>query len=230
MPFSLPAGYERIAAPGVEGASRAWLIETLTTALASGSLYDYARTHEARREMVGRGPVYAIAINDVRVVVRHGRHGGLLAPFTRDLFIGETRAPYELDVSIRLRDGGVATPEVLAYATYRAGPGLRRVDVLTREITNAADLLTVLTPATPTAERDAIWTAVELLIENLTRVGALHADLNAKNVLIARAAGRRPLAYALDVDRVIWRRPGDQSVRRANWARLNRSARKRGLR
>jgi hypothetical protein len=166
----------------------------------------------------------------VPIVVRHGRHGGLLAPLTRDLFLGTTRAPYELDVSMRLRDGGVATPEVLAYATYRVGLGLRRVDVVTREVTDAADLLTILTPAVPAAERDAVWAAVELLIENLTRVGAQHADLNAKNVLIARAAGLRPLAYALDVDRVIWRRPGDQAVRRANWARLHRSARKRGLR
>jgi len=180
--------------------------------------------------MVGRGPVYAITIHGVRVVVRRGRHGGLLAPLTRDVFVGATRAPYELDVATRLHDGGVATPEILAYATYRAGPGLRRVDIVTREIANAADLLTVLGPTTAPTERDAVWESVDLLIENLTRVGALHADLNAKNVLIARAAGLRPLAYALDVDRVIWRRAGDPAVRRANWARLNRSARKRGLR
>ena len=70
--------------------------------------------------------------------------GASLRPITGDLFLGSTRAPHELAVSARLREGGVATPQVLAYLRYHVAGGLRRVDVLTQEIPDAEDLLTAL--------------------------------------------------------------------------------------
>jgi hypothetical protein len=225
----LPAGYQTIQTSVAEGTATEALVAPIRALLARGTLYDYASQCADRREMVGRGPVYAIAVGDRRVVVRRARHGGLFAPLTRDLFLPPTRAPYELAVSIRLRDAGVATPEVLAYAVYRAAGGLRRADVLTVEVPDAADLLTVLGRAPASSGHAGIWDAVHHLIEDLGRIGAVHADLNVKNVLIARRTGAGPLAYVLDVDRVAWRHPGDPAVIRANWARLNRSARKQGL-
>jgi tRNA A-37 threonylcarbamoyl transferase component Bud32 len=165
--------------------------------------------------------------------VRHVRHGGVLAPLTRDLFVPPTRAPYELATSIRLRDAGVATPEVLAYGVYRAGPGLRRADVVTREIPDASMLAACVTsPAVRgdlSIDQQAVWHAVRVLIDALGRAGAFHADLNVTNVLITGAGGSTPTAYALDIDRVIWRRPGDPTVARDNAARLRRSAEKRRL-
>lgn len=229
MPALPPEGYRRIQAAGVHGVAREALAPSLLTVLAQGTLYDHARRRADRRELVGRGPVYAVRIDDTPVVIRRVRHGGLFAAITGDLFIGPTRAPYELAVSARLRESGVATPEVMAYVVYRAGPGLSRADVLTREVDDAADLLTVLGSGSTLADRAGAWDAVRVLIADLTRVGAVHADLNVKNVLIVPAPGARPVAYALDVDRVRWRKPGDPAVERANWARLHRSARKRGL-
>jgi hypothetical protein len=205
------------------------LADPLSAALADGTLYDYARVHTQRPPFMGRGPAYALSIDDTRLVVRHVRHGGMLASITRDVFVGPTRAGHELDVSVRLRGAGIATPQVLGYAVYRVVPGLRRADVLTREIPDVADLLTVLTDATAASDRAAIWHAVRVLIEDLSRLGAVHADLNVRNVLIERPAAGRPVAHALDVDRVTWHRPGAPAVLRANWDRLNRSARKRGL-
>ena len=127
------------------------------------------------------------------------RHGGLLASLTSDLFLAPTRAPYELSVSHRLRDGGVSTPAVLAYVTYAAGPLLRRADVVTREIPNASDLGTLLesgAPAAPPAA--ALWDAVAVLVEDLARVGAYHADLNVKNVLVGPDAHGGLRAYAIE--------------------------------
>ena len=129
----------------------------------------------------------------------------------------------------------VAISVTLAYLVYRVGPGLRRADVVTREIADSADLLTLLragqgpTPGSASADPATVWDAVGALVHDLGRLGAVHADLNVRNVLIAAPTGERPLAYALDVDRVVWRRPGDPAVVRANWARLHRSARKVGL-
>ena len=229
MPAPLPPGYERLEAPGVEGVARGPLVGPLLAALTRDTLYEYARQRADRREFVGRGPVYAISLDGIPLVVRRARHGGLLAPLTGDLFVGATRAPHELAVSTRLRAAGVATPEVMAYALYHAGPGLRRADIVTREVPDAADLLAILSSPTQGIARAAIWDAVRALVDDLDRLGAAHADLNVKNILLAPVSGGRPAAHVLDVDRVVWRRPGDTAVHRANWARLERSARKRGL-
>ena len=205
------------------------LADALQVALGHGTLYEYAREHASRPPFMGRGPAYAITIADTPIVVRHARHGGMLAPVTRDIFFGRPRAAHELEVSLRLRAAGVATPQVLGFARYRVAVGFWRADVLTREIPDATDLVTVLAHDVPAADRSAIWDAVRVLIENLSRLGARHADLNVKNVLIERAVDAHPVAYVLDVDRVTWGAPGAQAVLRANWDRLNRSARKRGL-
>ncbi len=194
--------------------------------LGKGTLYEYAAQHVDRREFAGRGPTYSVPLGDARVVVRHARHGGALARLTGDLFLPPTRAPYELSVALQLRSGGVRTPEVLAYATYRAGPLLRRADVVTREVADAVDLATLLAGA----KGSDAWVATTALVHDLARVGAYHADLTVKNILLTPAAGGGLEAFVLDVDRVVWRRPGDPAVARANIRRLDRSARKWGLR
>jgi hypothetical protein len=223
--------YSRLETPRGRGVALHELVEPLSLILGRESLYAHARSHAGRRELAGRGLAYAIPLGTGRVVVRHVRHGGFLAPITGDVFLAPTRAPYELAVSQRLRDGGVPTPQVVAYVTYAAGPLLRRADVVTREIADAPDLGTRLARgAVGDAERGALWDATEALIEALGRVGAYHADLNVANVLLAPAGDADHLtAYAIDVDRVVWGRAGDPAVARANRARLHRSARKRGL-
>lgn len=194
--------------------------------LGSGTLYEYAAQHADRREFAGRGATYSVPLGDARAVVRHARHGGALARLTGDLFLAPTRAPYELSVALQLRSAGVRTPEVLAYATYRAAPLLRRADVVTREVADAVDLATLLAGA----RGSEAWVAATALVHDLARVGAYHADLTVKNVLLTPAAGGGLEALVLDVDRVVWRRPGDPAVARANIRRLDRSARKWGLR
>jgi 3-deoxy-D-manno-octulosonic acid kinase len=228
MAQTLP-GYRRIHLTGVDGVVWEPLVQPLVPALAYGTIYDYAARRKDRREFQGRGPAYAISIHDVNVVVRHVRHGGFFAPITRDIFLGSTRAPYEFDVSTRLRAGGVATPRVLAYLRYHVAPGLRRADVVTEEIPDAADLLTVLKTLPPDSDGRPVRIAVGVLINDLLQLGAEHEDLNVRNILIARPKEPRPLAYVLDVDRVRWRPPRAPEVALANWNRLSRSAAKHGL-
>ena len=67
------------------------------------------------------------------------------------------------------------------------------------------------------------------LIAALASVGAYHADLNVRNVLVSTSADGRRTAHAIDVDRVEWGHPGDPGLVRANLDRLHRSARKQGL-
>jgi tRNA A-37 threonylcarbamoyl transferase component Bud32 len=63
----------------------------------------------------------------------------------------------------------------------------------------------------------------EALLGALSRAGAVHPDLNMRNVLVAGAT-----TYVLDVDRVYFLAPGDARVDQRNRARLMRSAHKLG--
>jgi Lipopolysaccharide kinase (Kdo/WaaP) family len=199
--------------------ARGYAVETITELLDQhGTLYAAAAADPDRREYRGRGVAYGTTLGGRKVVVRHSRHGGLLAPLTRDVFLSPTRAPHECAVARHLTCNGVLTPEFVGYLAYRAGPLLRRVDVVTQEIEGASDL--AARPAT--AEANA---AVEVLLDAMARAGALHHDLNAKNILLA-PDGAALKAYVIDVDRVVLLGAGVDS---ANRARLRRSIAKLGL-
>jgi RIO-like serine/threonine protein kinase len=149
----------------------------------------------------------------------------LLARFTGDRFLPPTRAPLELDVTLRLSLAGVPTPEMLGYAVYPAGPLFRRSDVVTREIMHARDLATELKSSGDNARRRAVLESTIELIRSLVRAGAVHHDLNLTNVLIVHGSPR-PKAFVIDVDRVEFRSAGAPDVAAANLRRLLRSARK----
>jgi hypothetical protein len=156
-------------------------------------------------------------------VVRHNRHGGLLAPVTRDLFLPPTRAPHELAMSLALTAAGVPTPPVLLYAVEAKALLFRRADVVTLAVEDARDLATYMMPGESPAARAYAWAAARALVDLLDAAGARHHDLNVKNILLARTDGAlRP--WLLDVDRVELTTP--ERARAANRARLLRSARK----
>ena len=223
----LPAGYVRVASGRCTAVVRAEYRADAEVMVAEGTLYEAAARDLAARRYVGRGVAYAIAlpVSGTRVVVRHNRHGGVLAPLTRDFFLPPTRAPYELAVSLRLAALGVRTPEVLMYGVQRLPLGLRRSDVVTREIAGGRDLATYMLPQVTQAEREEAWAAARELVAALNAAGARHHDLNVKNILLAPTDGRLA-AWVLDVDRVDFGAPGSVAVRQGNATRLLRSARK----
>ena len=222
-----PAGYVRVAAGRCLAVVRAEHRADAEAMLDEGTLYEAAARDLAATPLAGRGVAYAVAlpVTEVRAVVRHNRHGGLLAPVTRDFFLPPTRAPYELEVSLRLAAAGVRTPDVLMYCVQRSAVLLRRSDVATREISGGRDLAAYMQPSASPSERTAAWAATRELVVALGAVGARHHDLNAKNILLA--PGTHGLdAWVLDVDRVSFGAPGTSAVHDGNVARLLRSARK----
>lgn len=220
----VPPGYERLLQAHAVAVARSDVIHAIRQALTGsdgtrGTLHEFAaRTHGAR-SLQGRGTAWAIQLaRGARAVVRHNRHGGMFAFITGDRFLSPTRAPRELAMSIALRGRAVRTPEVLAYVLYPPGAVFQRADVATAEIAGR-DLAEILGHE-PRAAREAAFRATADLVAALSRAGARHHDLNAKNVLIAPDG-----AYALDVDRVtIGELPS--AALEANLARLARSLRK----
>ena len=226
-PGPLPAGFVRFSVGRTEVVCADYVADATRRALASGTLYAFAATHPSARALAGRGTAYAVTLPaDVeRVVVRHNRHGGKLATITGDLFRAPTRAPYELATSERLRRSGVATPTMLGYAIYPSSlPGLRRVDVMSREVTDSFDLSAVFMDS-DAGHRIEAWHATRRLVDSLSEIGARHHDLNVKNVLLRHGMHDGLEALVLDVDRVEFRPPGE-NVARDNVERLLRSARK----
>jgi 3-deoxy-D-manno-octulosonic acid kinase len=227
MDAPLPAGYVRVAAGRCSAVVRAEHRADAEAMLAEGTLYEAAARDLAARRFTGRTVAYAVSLpaTGVGAVVRHNRHGGLLAGLTRDLFLPPTRAPYELAVSLRLNALGVRTPDVLMYGVYHVAPLVRRSDVVTREIVGGRDLAAYMMPDASPAERHDAWAAAGSLVLALNAAGARHHDLNVKNILLAPAE-RGLTAWVLDVDRVDFGAAGSASVREGNAARLLRSARK----
>ena len=222
---AVPAGYVALSAPGIEGAALASLEGPLREALAEGTFYAFAEHHPEARKFSGRGIVYGVPLSTGdRVVVRRSRHGGLLGALRDDKFLGATRAPHELELSIKLRRLGVATPEIVAYATYPVGALFRRADVVTREVPRSRDLAEALGALSRSDLKHALIAATGKLLASLSIAGARHPDLNLKNILIADNDFGGTEAYALDVDRVWLDTPGKQSVLEANLRRLSRSA------
>lgn len=225
MSRALPAGYVRVTGGRCSVVTLAEHEPDVRALLAEGSLYEAAARDLRARPLAGRGTAYAIAlpVSGTHAVVRHNRHGGLLASFTRDLFLPPTRAPRELEISLRLIAEGVRTPRVLMYGVESRGLLWRRADVVTRAVDDARDLATYMRADEPVADRTAAWRATRALVDSMDAVGARHHDLNVKNVLLAPVRSGLA-AWVLDVDRVVFTDPPAAAA--GNRARLLRSARK----
>ena len=220
-------GYARVRMKGVRGLAVQPCHASVVSILERETLYAYAARQPDARKLEGRAPVYAIPIPQCGdVVVRHAMRGGALARSGSDLFFPPTRGLRELINSLRLRVAGVATPEIVAFITYRAGPLLRRSDVVTREIRNGHDLSVVLAELEPGSQREACLAAAGKLLLSLTTAGAHHPDLNIRNVLITWDERDGAQAHVLDVDRIRFHVPGDPMIAEANLGRIERSMRK----
>ena len=224
--LEVPPGYERRDIDAATLIARADLIEPLAHSIRERrELIVAARAVPGAKEMQGRQTAYGIAVGNERVVVRRNHHGGAFRALTGSKFFFPTRAPAELDISLRLRHLNIPTPQVVAIAIYRDGI-LATSDVVTEEIPHSQDFGAVLLSSQPESDdRRKAWNAVARLMKRLASVGARHHDFNVKNILLRRTEDDLFGAYVLDVDRVAM----DYSRRdayAANRARLRRSVEK----
>jgi hypothetical protein len=222
----LPAGFERLLLEHAVAVTRNDMVASFRAALlgadgAPRTLYEFAARQGNARRLEGRGAAYALTLPNsaTRVVIRHNRRGGLVAPLLGDRFLAPTRAPYELETAAELGRRGVQTPEVVGYVLYPPGGVVQRSDVCSREVAGARDLADVLTHGVADDRRNALRIAAEVVV-SLSRARARHHDLNAKNILVADSSG-----FVLDVDRVALNVP-EQAALAANLRRLSRSLRK----
>lgn len=204
-------------------------VEWVHQALAEGrTLYDYAARDPGAETLQGRGPVYAIPENSESWVVRHCRRGGAMARWLGDRYlrVGTLRPIRELRASLELPRRGIQTPRIVAVAIYPAGP-FYRADVASTRVPRATDLAQTLFEAGSTAGDDRVLAcrAAGDLVRKLAEHGILHADLNAKNILLEWIE-RPPRVHLLDLDACRFVAPSSSWQRARMRRRLWRSLRK----
>ena len=169
-------------------------------------------------EAVGRGSAWFLETPFGEAVLREYLRGGLPGRFVRDryLFTGwsRSRPVAEFNILVELHALGLPVPRPLAALTRRRGP-LYSGCLLTERIPGVRPV------ADSMAERvgdAAFWARIGTCIRRFHDQGVVHADLNARNILVDAAGA----VYLIDFDRAR-RTPGASARFAANLRRLRRS-------
>ena len=152
------------------------------------------------------------------LVLRHYWRGGIVARFSRDVYVWtgreRTRAFREYRLLARLRTLGLPVPAPVAARAQRRGP-VYRADLVTAAIPESEPLDDRLRSGTVATEA---WQRVGIAIRQCHEAGACHADLNVRNILL----DSRDTPWIIDWDQGRLRRP-DPRWQQENLDRLRRS-------
>lgn len=196
---------ERLEQPGPECFDPAWWRER-------GALIGKAQ---------GRGSAFFLETDFGPAVLRQYLRGGQAARVSRDryLFTGfeRSRPLAEFRVLARLAEDGLPVPRPLAALCRRDGPFYTGW-LLTRRIAEALPLADRIDDRHEDAD---LWLAVGATIRRFHEYGLVHADLNARNILVGAADD----IHLIDLDRARLR-AGDTRAFQANLRRLRRSLEK----
>ncbi len=200
----------------------AMLVDSALLPGADASLFDPDNPAIAAQPVAvgGRGAAWFVRTDAGDGVLRHYRRGGVVARFSRDVYLWNgaerTRSFREFRLLRALRERGLPVPVPLAAAYWRSGTGYRAALLMLR-IANARSMGALLDRGeTPP------WCDLGKMLARFHRAGACHADLNVDNVLMD-AQGK---LWLIDFDRGTLRTPA-RGWQPANIARLRRSLRKR---
>ena len=169
----------------------------------------------------GRYTTWFVQIDDRHMpqtwVLRHYWRGGLMEKFSRDAYLytglKHTRAIAELAILDTLYQEAFPVPRPIAANVERFGLWYR-ADIIIEHVAGAKDLVAHLSHSPMT---DQQWYNLGKTIAQFHLRGVYHADLNAKNILLAYDK-----FYLIDFDRGELRSPKPQ-WQRANLNRLLRS-------
>ena len=169
----------------------------------------------------GRGSALLLETSFGSLVLRRYLRGGWAARFSRDRYIftgyQRSRPVAEFNILVRLRALGLPVPHPLAAQCRRAGLFYTGT-LITHRIENVVPLADLLGNEAAGSE---MWSAVGKCIRNFHENGVVHADLNARNILVRGADG----VYLIDFDRAKIVH-GARSLFESNLRRLRRSLNK----
>ena len=184
-----------------------------------------AETWERSGSVVGQAPGRSSALfletGFGPAVLRHYLRGGWAAYLSRDRYVytglDRSRPIAEFHMLDRLHKLGLPVPRPLAAQCAREGL-FYSGDLMTRRLLDVVPLADL----PDTQHNDpAMWIATGACIRQFHDRGLVHADLNARNILV----GSESTVYLIDFDRAQIRQ-GARNLFAANLRRLQRSLRK----
>lgn len=181
----------------------------------------WAQQDRLAGEAVGRGSALFLETPFGAAVLRQYLRGGLPARINRDryLFTGweRSRPVAEFRILARLQEAGLPVPEPLAAMTRRRMM-LFTGSLLTRRIDGALPLADLVLRR---ANSEQLWGDTGACIRRFHDYGAIHADLNARNILV----DLQDRIYLIDFDRARIQKGAGGAFAR-NLKRLRRSLEK----
>lgn len=187
-------------------------------------LDDFRRVDDARRRVHDYGRVAHFSYQPdgapERVFVRRARRGGAIGALLGGAYFRLSRPLRELQAAAVARRAGVSVPEPVALRATRVAGAFWRFTVVTREVLDASNLLTLA----PTLEGRLKRSAIERVADELRRLhaaGVYHGDLTLKNILINPSG-----VYIIDLDKARLAGGRVESLDVMNLSRLNRSVEK----
>ena len=166
----------------------------------------------------GRGTTYFIKHSNNEWVLRHYYRGGLVGKIIHDSYLftsfEKTRAAQEFNLLKTLSLLNLPAPTPIAYCVKKSGLSYQ-ADILTARITDAQDLVAVLSTSAVTEQ---MWQSIGRCIKAFHQQGIYHHDLNTHNILI----DKHEKIWLIDFDRGEQRQP-NKKWQQSNLDRLLRS-------
>lgn len=169
-------------------------------------------------EAPGRGSALFFQGNGNAYVLRHYLRGGLVGKAIKDRYLwtglSRTRAWAEWRLLLELQQLALPAPKPLAVRVIRH-PGSYTADLITHALQDSQTLAESLMSSSLTL---AEWREIGRVIRDFHDHDVWHADLNARNILLAPS---KPV-FLIDFDKSGFRR-GHPRWKAGNLARLRRS-------
>jgi 3-deoxy-D-manno-octulosonic acid kinase len=162
----------------------------------------------------------------LELFARRNRRGGMIGSILSDIYVGMAPRPLsELAVTVEARRRGIPVAEPMGAMIEWIGPALYRGFFLTRAVRGMTLWEFVKTDDDPTVRSHVLGQA-RAAIDLMHDKGLFHADLNLHNLLVTQAQESFTVII-IDLDKSrLFDAPVSATMRRANAARLMRSARK----
>jgi 3-deoxy-D-manno-octulosonic acid kinase len=162
----------------------------------------------------------------LELFARRSRRGGLIGSILSDIYVGMAPRPLnELAVTVEARRRGIPVAEPMGAMVEWIGPALYRGFFLTRAVSGMTLWEFVKTDDDQTVRNHVLGQA-RAAIDLMHDKGLFHADLNLHNLLVTQARESFTVII-IDLDKSrLFDAPLSSAMRRANLARLMRSARK----
>jgi 3-deoxy-D-manno-octulosonic acid kinase len=187
-----------------------------------GTLRSAAGTGEGNRQSAHRLSLDA----GIELFARQSRRGGMIGSILSDIYVGIAPRPLnELAVTVEARRRGIPVAEPMGAMVEWIGPALYRGFFLTRAVRGMTLWEFVKTDDDRTV-RSLVLGQARAAIDLMHEKGLFHADLNLHNLLVTQAQ-EIITVIVIDLDKSrLFDAPVSAAMRRANLARLMRSARK----